>query len=255
MNDTPARAYYLASQGRLFAHMGEVLLPRHEAEGFRFIAEAELPLGQGLGLLIVDPATLVDAQEIGLRALLSEAEDEQEFAQHSRAAQLATWYDQHRFCGRCGSPMGQHASDLARQCPSCNLTQYPRISPCVIVLVRKGDKCLLARAPHFAPGRFSTLAGFIEAGETAEQAVAREIREEVGIEVCNINFFASQSWPFPHQLMLGFFADHAAGELQPDGEEIIEADWFGVEELPDLPPQFSISRQLINHFFSELLND
>ncbi|WP_010325475.1 NAD(+) diphosphatase [Marinobacterium stanieri] len=255
MFSVPVRAYYLASQGRLFAFEGEQLLGREQADRFKPFAEAELSVGEGVGLLIVPAEVLAEAEEIALRALLASAADELMFAQHSRAAQLATWHDQHRFCGRCGTHMSDHEKDLARQCPQCHLTQYPRISPCVIVLVRRGDKCLLARAPHFAPGRFSTLAGFIEAGETAEQAVAREIMEEVGIEVGNVRFFASQSWPFPHQLMLGFFADHAAGELQPDGVEIVEADWFGVDELPDLPPQFSISRQLINHFFSEQISD
>ena len=247
-------SYYLAFGGRLHGVNGSLTLPLQLAEPYRQRAEAELTVGEGCGLLILPAAESEQEEAISLRAALASAADEDEFARHSRAAQLATWHDQHRFCGRCGSVMGEHAQDLARQCSGCGLIQYPRISPCIIVLVRRGRECLLARAPHFAPGRFSTLAGFIEAGETAEQAVAREIREEVGIEVENIRFFASQSWPFPHQLMLGFFADYAGGELVPDGVEIEAADWFDLDRLPDLPPQFSISRQLINHFFAQELS-
>lgn len=247
--------YYLASDGRLRSINGCLTLPSPLAESYRQCAEAELAVGDGYGLLIVPAAALEQDDNVSLRTALASAADEGEFARHSRAAQLATWHDEHRFCGRCGSVMGDHVQDLARVCFGCGLTQYPRISPCVIVLVGRGKECLLARSPHFVPGRFSTLAGFVEAGETAEQAVVREIREEVGIEVENIRFFASQSWPFPHQLMLGFFADYAGGELKPDGTEIEAAGWFDVDRLPDLPPQFSISRQLINHFFAEEFSD
>lgn len=259
MSDTAVPAfqrYYLAKSGRLLALEAELTPRVRQLSALRSAAEAEIEVDQGVGLLVLPETTPVPGEEVTLRSLLAQAKDEQEYARHSRAAQLATWHDQHRYCGRCGSTMRDHAQDLARQCTSCGLTQYPRISPCIIVLVRRGEQCLLARAPHFAPGRFSTLAGFIEAGESAEQAVAREIMEEVSIEVQNIRFFASQSWPFPHQLMLGFFADYKAGEVQPDGVEIEAAGWFSLDNLPDLPPPFSISRQLIDHFFAGLqVND
>ncbi|NVK39707.1 MAG: NAD(+) diphosphatase [Oceanospirillaceae bacterium] len=211
--------------------------------------EARYPLGSiAEGTLLVlrsGAGTAAELEGAPLRALLASASSELEYARLSRAAQLAVWHEQHRFCGRCGTPLLQHARDLAKHCEPCGLSQYPRISPCIIVLVTHGERCLLAHAPHYPAGRYSTLAGFIEAGETAEAAVAREIREEVGIEVERVRYFRSQSWPFPHALMLGFFADYAAGELTPDGVEILDARWFSRNELPDLPPSFAISSMLI----------
>lgn len=216
------------------------------------VVEAEYPVGYLQGaevrLQILMPGQVDGLNPAELRRLLSVASCEQEYVVLSRAAQLITWHNEHRFCGRCGAPMQHHVQDLAKHCTACELVQYPRISPCVIVLVVDGDRCLLARSPHFPPGRFSTLAGFIEAGETAEHAVAREIREEVGIEVKNIRYLKSQSWPFPHSLMLGFVADYAGGELNPDGVEIEEAHWYSRETMPDLPPSFAISYSLIQGF-------
>ncbi|WP_394165214.1 NAD(+) diphosphatase [Neptunomonas phycophila] len=185
---------------------------------------------------------------LNLRKLLGEATSEAEYIIFSRASQISVWHDQHRFCGRCGGVMEHHSVDLAKHCAACGLVQYPRISPCIIVLVTDGDRCLLARSPHFPPGRFSTLAGFIEAGETAEAAVHREIMEEVGIQVENVRYHQSQSWPFPHALMLGYFAEYAGGELAPDGVEIEEAHWYHRDHMPDLPPSFAISYALIEHF-------
>ena len=192
-----------------------------------------------------------DFEPLNLRQRLSECKTEEEYVLYARAVQIATWHHEHQFCGRCGSSMASHEVDLAKHCPRCDLIQYPRISPCVIVLVLKGDKCLLARSPRFPPGRFSTLAGFIEAGETAEAAVAREIKEEVGIDVTNVRYLKSQSWPFPHSLMLGFFADYAGGEIQVDGVEIEEAHWYTRETMPDLPPSFAISWTLIEAYMKD----
>lgn len=251
MTVTDDEVYLLAAEGRLLEKPGG---------GFAFDAvarvelseadiEAVYPLGSiadGTLLVLRSGSELATRLEgAPLRSLLASAESELEYARLSRAAQLAVWHEQHRFCGRCGAALIQHAEDLAKSCESCGLSQYPRISPCIIVLVTRGDRCLLAHAPHYPPGRYSTLAGFIEAGETAEAAVAREIREEVGIEVQNVRYFKSQSWPFPHALMLGFFADYHAGEVAPDGIEILDARWFSRAELPDLPPSFAISAHLI----------
>lgn len=241
-----AERWFLAHKGQLLQAQDRILFAVSDLAG----AESHYAVDDGYGLAVLTscPSGLEPVQ--GLRGLLARAQDEADYARLARAAQLATWDDQNRFCGRCGSALAPHPQDLARQCPDCSLVLYPRISPCIIVLVTRGDRCLLAHSARFPAGRFSTLAGFIEAGETAEAALCREVREEVGIEVKNIRFFASQSWPFPHQLMLGFFADYAGGELQPDGDEILQADWFGVDELPDLPPPFSIARRLIDHFFA-----
>jgi NAD+ diphosphatase len=245
----------LASGGRLLQSRsgGLVAMPAELAALQSEVIEAQYPLGPEAadGRLLVlhaDSEPALRQPAVALRDALAQARNESEYGWLSRAAQLATWHEQHRFCGRCGAALRHHVQDLAKTCEPCGLSQYPRISPCIIVLVVRGDECLLARAPHYAAGRFSTLAGFIEAGETAEAAVAREIQEEVGIEVEKVRYFKSQSWPFPHALMLGFFADYKAGELMPDGVEILEAHWFSRDNLPDLPPSFSISRQLIESY-------
>ncbi|WP_082890431.1 NAD(+) diphosphatase [Halotalea alkalilenta] len=166
----------------------------------------------------------------------------------STALQVATWRRDHRFCGRCGTATRPHGHEFAMVCPRCGFRGYPRISPCIITLVTFGRELLLARSPRFAPGRFSTLAGFIEAGESAEEALRREVMEEVGVEVGRISYFKSQSWPFPHSFMLGYYAEAASREIHIDGIEIEAADWFMPEMLPALPPSGSISRALIDHF-------
>jgi NAD+ diphosphatase len=168
------------------------------------------------------------------------------FALAGRATQLLDWQNNHRFCGRCGTPTTMKAGEMAMLCPACGLLAYPRISPAVMVLVRDGDRLLLARSPHFKPGVFSALAGFVEPGETLEQCAAREVREEVGIAIANLRYFDSQPWPFPNSLMVAFFADYAGGTIAPDTNEIEAADWFPLDALPLLPEPISISRRLID---------
>ncbi len=162
-----------------------------------------------------------------------------------RAIQLLDWQKNHRYCGKCSAPTIIKTGEFAMVCPDCDLTVYPRISPVAMVLVNRGDELLLARGPHFKPGVFSALAGFVEAGETLEQCAIREVREEVGIEISNLRYFKSQSWPFPNSLMVAFFADFAGGVIKPDGVEIEAAAWFSRGALPSLPDPVSISRQLI----------
>lgn len=168
------------------------------------------------------------------------------FALAGRASQLLDWQNHHRFCGKCGSGTVRKSGELSMRCPSCGLLAYPRISPAVMVLVRDGDRLLLARSPHFRPGVFSALAGFVEAGETLEECAVREVREEVGIEIANLRYFHSQPWPFPDSLMVAFFADYAGGAITPDPNEIEAADWFSLDALPLLPEPISISRRLID---------
>jgi NAD+ diphosphatase len=138
-------------------------------------------------------------------------------------------------------------------CPRCELHHYPRLSPSMIVLVTRGDEILLARSPRFVPGVYSTLAGFVEAGESVEQCVAREVREEVGVEIRNLQYLGSQGWPFPHSLMLGFHAEYAAGEIVMQVEEIEDAQWFSVHRLPPLPAPRSIARYLIDVYVAQRL--
>ena len=196
-----------------------------------------------------DPAS--DYEWRGLRSLFGALSDG-ELGLASRALQLAEWTRTNRHCGVCGSPMRRQPGERAMQCPSCGFTAYPRIAPAMMVLVRRDDRILLARAPHFVNNMYSALAGFVEAGESLEECVHREVREEVGIEVDNLQYFKSQSWPFPHSLMLAFVADWASGELAPNPAELADARWFGVEDLPQIPGRFSISRALIDHVVEDL---
>lgn len=168
------------------------------------------------------------------------------FLMAGRATQVVEWAATHKFCGRCAAPTERVAGERCMRCPACGLLGYPRIAPAVIVLVRRGDEALLARGARFPGAFFSTLAGFVEIGESLEETIAREVREEVGIEVRAPRYFGSQSWPFPHSLMVGFFAEWAGGEVRADGKEILEARWFRPDELPMIPPPLSIARQLID---------
>ena len=170
-----------------------------------------------------------------------------------RAYQILEWDLNHRYCGRCGTATHVRTDERSRACPNCGRTTYPPISPAVMVLITDGHRrVLLARKPIWPQGRFSALAGFVEPGETLEDTVARETREEVGVEVNNIRYFGSQPWPFPHSLMIAFTAEHAGGEVRPDGVEIEEARWFDADDLPKLPPGISISRRLIDTITAEL---
>lgn len=203
---------------------------------------------QGVACYAADVDTLpeISSGEVrSLRAIFQLAGAEA-FALAGRATQLLDWQQQHRFCGKCGSETVMKSGEHAMLCRACGFVAYPRISPAVMVLVRDGDKLLLARSPHFKPGVFSALAGFIEPGETLEECAVREVREEVGIEITNLRYFHSQSWPFPNSLMVAFFADYAGGDLRPDPNEIEAADWFALDALPLLPEPISISRRLID---------
>lgn len=168
-----------------------------------------------------------------------------------RAFQILEWDRKHRFCGRCGTPTEARDSERARRCPECGLTVFPRLTPAMMALVRRGPQLLLARSPRFPQGFYSVLAGFAEPGETMEACVRREVYEEVGLEVANIRYFGSQSWPFPHSLMMAYVADYAGGELRVDEQELEHADWFDVDNLPRVPGRMSIAGHLIEWFVRE----
>ena len=181
----------------------------------------------------------------GLRALFSVLDDAL-FALAGRALQLLEWDRSHQFCGRCGSQTELRPEERVRACPACKLTAYPRVAPAVMMLVRRGREMLLARGRHFPPGMYSALAGFVEPGESLEQCLRREVAEEVGVEVTNARYFASQPWPFPHSLMIAFTCDWVSGEIRAQEAEIESADWFDVFQLPKLPSRISIARRLID---------
>lgn len=162
-----------------------------------------------------------------------------------RAAQVLEWDRAHRFCGVCGTPTQPHERDRARCCPACGHMAYPRLSPAMMALVWRGRELLLARSPGYAPGVYSALAGFVEAGESLEECVVREVAEEVGVTVANLRYYGSQSWPFPHSLMVAYTAEWVGGEIVPQAGEIEAAGWFAIDQLPAIPPRFSIAGHLI----------
>ncbi|MDD3135113.1 MAG: NAD(+) diphosphatase [Methanoregula sp.] len=197
---------------------------------------AELNIGSPL------PGTM---ECCGVRALFHRLTDE-ELAIAAYAVRIIDFTRTTRYCGRCGARTRQIRTERAAFCTDCNLITYPRTSPAIIVLVRDGAKILLARSPHFPPGMHSLVAGFVEPGETLEEAVHREVKEEVGITIKNLRYVASEPWPFPNSLMCGFVADHDSGEITIDNDEITSAGWFDRDHLPVLPSQMSLSRALID---------
>lgn len=193
-------------------------------------------------------------QFMGLRQLFGQL-PEQWMKVAGRAVQMMAWDRDHQFCGRCGTPTTT-ATDRAKVCPACDTRAYPRLSPAVIMLVQKEDKLLLAHGSRQPAGMFSVLAGFVEPGETLEETVQREVKEEVGLEVTNIRYFGSQPWPFPNSLMLGFICDYAGGEICLEDNEIEEAGWYTAADVRSgkifVPPaEISIAGQLIQWFVQQ----
>lgn len=171
----------------------------------------------------------------------------------STGFQVLQWWRDHQYCGRCGLVTENHPRERARWCERCSIPWYPRLAPCVIVVIRRDDRMLLARSSRTKRHFFSLIAGFVEPGENIEAAVAREVKEETGLNVTGIRYQHSQPWPFPHQLMLGFFADYAGGELVLQEDELAEADWYRPGELPPVPPLTTIAGRLIGSMEQEIL--
>jgi NAD+ diphosphatase len=238
---------------------GQLLLPLEEdlpmapsmAEGWAERAEARHYLGRLDGLdcwALRLPQAPTELRAVPLRAAMMQMPAALSGVA-GRAAQVLEWDRTHRFCGVCGTATELQPGERARRCPACGHSAYPRLSPAMMALVWRRDRgqpeLLLARAPHFVAGMFSALAGFVEAGESLEDCVKREVAEEVGLQVKNLRYYGSQSWPFPNSLMLAFTAEWAAGEIVPQPGEIEEAHWYPLDALPRIPPRFSISGHLI----------
>jgi NAD+ diphosphatase len=250
-HDAPLTFVYRGPQ--LLVRSGDHALPDAQAVAALAITDDRvLPVGRYRDTYV--RAAWVDAETQpppghefkGLRALFAHFEDER-LAVAGRAFQVADWARSHRFCGVCGKPMHKAEGERAMRC-ECGHVAYPRIAPAMMVLVKRGPAILLARNAALPPGgRMSALAGFLEPGESVEEAVHREVMEEVGLRVKDLRYFGSQSWPFPGSLMIAFTAEYAGGDIVCDPGEIAEAHWFGPgDKLPDLPPAQSISRALID---------
>jgi NAD+ diphosphatase len=177
--------------------------------------------------------------------------NEESYAIAGRAMQLIQWDRTHKYCGQCGHETISRKHERCRECSSCGQLAYPKQSMAILALVKKGDQILLARSPQFPGPFYSILAGFVDLGETFEQCVAREVQEEVGIQVKNIRYFGSQPWPFSNSMMVGFTCEWESGEIQIDPTELEVADWYDCSQLPELPPPFSLARILIDHATSK----
>lgn len=212
---------------------------------------------QFLGLLDGRPCWSVDvAPDAGppadgdfmpLRLLHGQLDDEL-WTLAGRAVQIVEWERTHRFCGRCGEPTEVVPTERARRCPACGMMAFPRLTPAVIMAVHRDDQILLAANATFRGSMYSVLAGFVEPGEPLEEAVRREVEEEVGLAVEDVTYFGSQPWPFPGQIMIGFTAAWAGGEIDVDGVELVDAQWFRADQLPRIPGPMSIARRLIDDF-------
>jgi NAD+ diphosphatase len=183
----------------------------------------------------------------GLRSLFAHLDDPL-FRLAGRALQIMDWNRTHQFCSQCGGLTEDKDDETAKICTSCGFMSFPLASAAIIVAVTKDERILLARASRFPENMYSVLAGFVEPGESLEECVRREVREEVGVEVTNVRYFGSQSWPFPNSLMIAFTADYAGGEIKVDGKEIVDAGWFTADHLPQIPGKISIARKLIDRF-------
>lgn len=199
-----------------------------------------------------DEQALPDGTDlVGLRDLIL-ASDELTSGVAGRAFQILEWERTHRYCGACGEPTVAHETDRARECRGCRQLYYPRIAPVVMALVTRGRELLLTRKPGYAPGRYTVVAGFVEAGETLEHALVREVLEEVGVRARAPRYFGSQPWPFPNSLVMAFSLEHEAGDVTPDGVELEDARWFDIDALPELPEPVHISRHLIDDTVARL---
>lgn len=197
----------------------------------------------------VPDVVAADLQEllVPLRGLHGRVDDVR-WTLAGRAVQLLDWDRTHRYCGRCATATEPMPSERARRCPACGLVAFPRLAPAVIVLVERDGEALLARGRNFPVPMYSCVAGFVEPGETLEEAVAREVAEEVGVEIGDVRYVSSQPWPFPHSLMIGFEARWVSGDIRIDETEIVDAGWYRPDALPMIPPGMSIARTLLDRW-------
>lgn len=204
--------------------------------------------GEVVGCYSIDmPPTSDSRYEMcGLRrsyAILSE----EEYLKAGKCSEILYWDHNTRYCGVCGGEMRMH-TEISKRCTECGKEVWPQLATAVICLVSRGEEVLLVHARNFKRDFYGLVAGFVETGETLEQAVAREVFEETGLTITNIRYFASQPWPYPCGLMVGFFADYAGGEVHLQRSELSRGGWFRRDSLPEIPEKLSIARRLIDHW-------
>lgn len=214
-----------------------------------FLGECIPPVSEIHKVKVLPPPFVwIDLRSFGLNTT------QEQWKIAATAAEIRDWHAKSQFCGRCSTRMLLHKSEYAKICPQCRHVDYPRLSPAIIVAVIRenlGQKeLLLAHNLRFPGPMHSVIAGFVGQGESVEETITRELKEEVNIEVTDVKYFGSESWPFPNSLMLAFTARYANGDMKPDGQEIDKADWFNKENMPQIPPKLSISRRLIDWFLN-----
>jgi NAD+ diphosphatase len=255
----PVGRWYLVRRGEVLVdEAGRLPAPSKGSQAFGFAGTEDPVLMGWLGQELCWAAGVPEGSEApeGYRwsALMALGVQwpTDEWALAGRAVQLVEWRRTNRYCGRCGTATVGAPDERAVRCPACGLLAYPRLAPAVIVLVRRGDRALLAAGRNFPNGMQSALAGFVEAGENLEEAVHREVAEEVGIRLRDLHYFGSQPWPFPHSLMVAFTAEWAGGDIEVDGSEILHAAWRSADDLPPIPGSMSIARRLIDQWVREV---
>lgn len=253
-----SRSWFVVHAKGLVARneQGRIVLPTDdEVLALGLLAESAHRLGSyedtDALVLPIDGRIEPPFELLGLRALAGIV-DAEFFGVIGRAMHASDWLQHHRFCGRCGTATVLSPSERCMVCPACDYHAYPRISPAIITLVRRGDEALLASNAKFPGVFYSTLAGFSDIGESLEETVRREVLEEAGVRVHQIRYFGSQPWPFPNSLMIGFMAEWESGEIQIDPSELSDAKWFTVDALPPIPPPLSIARKLIDAWIADV---
>ena len=258
--------WIIFSKGKVVVRDGASSIPIGRFNDFSFLQAYrdeiyELPpLGEGLEqeqpVYIVDLGGEAFVHEgwevVSLRSLLYHNPDIG-FSVIGRAWQYVHFLRTHQFCGQCGTRTERVSWEMAVHCHRCNHRSYPRVSPCIIVAVHNNEQILLAKGVrHKEANMYSTLAGFVESGESLEEAVHREVFEEVGVRIKNLKYISSQPWPFPHSLMMGYIAEFESGDIRCQDDEIDDAQWFSIDQLPNIPPPFSIAGQLIAKTVSQI---
>lgn len=254
----PSYWFILHNECLLICQHGESILPtHHDIQPLAHLLTHQHGLGQFNGAdiycaeLSITTDHLNELKPIALRQAL-ELLGPEWYSLAVKAYSIINWDNNHQYCGKCGQLTEHKSQTFERTCIACGTVFYPRISPSVIVLIHKDDEILMARSPHFSKGVYGLIAGFVEAGESAEAALHREVKEEVGVTVKNLSYFGSQAWPFPDSLMLGYIAEHDAGEIVIDGNEIECAGWYRYNQLPGRPSHhISLASKLLDYFIAK----